>query len=266
MNFKESIQNLRNLTMQVGASPNDLVTYEAMDGYTQELMSFYNKNKLDKGTYQGNAQDLKDEIDEKEPKITRSSATNSSSTTDVATSKAIKDTFDRTNANMGITQNGTFPLTSASLGKVYRATNEKLYKCIKEYSGTSISVPNANFEELSIFENSKKIKNRWSKTLLYTGSYSETLGNTTITLNDDYNQYDFLLFLAQGDSGFAGGKYKYSNLTYTREYDIGDRFTSYGMYGADDNAIWTIKSNRELQKYSGAQYSLFKIYGIKVGW
>lgn len=135
---------------------NDLTTGgtdKALSGQMGVELKEQIDNKLDKGTYNGNAQDLKNDIDKKEPKITRSNATNSSSTTDVATSKAVKDTFDRTTANMGTTQNGNFPLTSATVGNTYRATNGKLYKCIKAYSGTSISVPNANFEELSIYNN-----------------------------------------------------------------------------------------------------------------
>lgn len=139
---------------------NDLTTGGANNALSGEMGKKLKKQvdeKLGKGTFKGDAQDLKDDIDKKEPKITRSNATNSSSDTDVATSKAVKDTMDRTTANMGTTQNGNFPLTSATVGNTYRAANGKLYKCIKAYSGTSISVPNANFEELSIFKNSEKI-------------------------------------------------------------------------------------------------------------
>lgn len=60
---------------------------------------------------------------------------------------------------MGAKQDGSFPLSVAEVGKNYRAGNGKLYKCITAYNGTEISLPNANFTELSILENSNRLDN-----------------------------------------------------------------------------------------------------------
>lgn len=60
---------------------------------------------------------------------------------------------------MGAKQDGSFPLRVAEVGKNYRAGNGKLYKCITAYNGTEISLPNANFTELSILENSNRLDN-----------------------------------------------------------------------------------------------------------
>ena len=133
-------------------------------------------------------EELRNLINSKEPKITKNSgfnlnksdAVNSSSSNTLATSAAVKTAYDkgveglnkgndalsrantansRTDTNMGVTQYGTFPLSSATAGKTYRASNGKLYICTEAYSGSQISVPNEKFEELSIYENNNRLNN-----------------------------------------------------------------------------------------------------------
>ena len=72
---------------------------------------------------------------------------------------AINELVNKTNGLAG-GYNGTFPLTSAIKDKIYLlpATN-KFYVCIKNYSGSSLTAPNANFEELSVFQNRNKLEN-----------------------------------------------------------------------------------------------------------
>ncbi|MEJ6466807.1 hypothetical protein [Fusobacterium ulcerans] len=55
---------------------------------------------------------------------------------------------------------GTFPLTTAVKEGIYLlpATN-KFYVCVENYSGSSLTAPNANFEELSVFQNRNKLEN-----------------------------------------------------------------------------------------------------------
>lgn len=56
--------------------------------------------------------------------------------------------------------NGVFPLTVASKNGIYLlpATN-KFYVCVENYSGSSLTAPNANFEELSVYTNRNKLEN-----------------------------------------------------------------------------------------------------------
>lgn len=55
---------------------------------------------------------------------------------------------------------GTFPLTKAEVNKVYLVPQTgKNYKCTKAYDGVQISAPNANFEDLSVLENSNRLSN-----------------------------------------------------------------------------------------------------------
>lgn len=62
---------------------------------------------------------------------------------------------------------GTFPLTKAEVNKVYLVPQTgKNYKCIKAYSGTQISVPNENFEDLSVLENRNRLSNLCRRTFI----------------------------------------------------------------------------------------------------
>ena len=65
---------------------------------------------------------------------------------------------DRVVAAVG-KEDGKFPLTEAVKGNVYYFTgNKKFYKC-KESQNRRVSVPDGNFEEVSIWENRKRLEN-----------------------------------------------------------------------------------------------------------
>ena len=56
--------------------------------------------------------------------------------------------------------NGMFPLSEATAGNIYyHQGNKKFYICKSNYNGTTISVPNMNFEDLSIWDNRKRLEN-----------------------------------------------------------------------------------------------------------
>lgn len=53
---------------------------------------------------------------------------------------------------------GNFPLTSAILNGIYLLpATGKFYVCTQAYNGTSLSAPNSNFEELSVFKNRDRL-------------------------------------------------------------------------------------------------------------
>lgn len=55
---------------------------------------------------------------------------------------------------------GNFPLTSAVLNGIYLLpATGKFYVCTQAYNGTSLSAPNSNFEELSVFKNRDRLDN-----------------------------------------------------------------------------------------------------------
>lgn len=69
------------------------------------------------------------------------------------------------NKDVGIMggRDGKFPLTAATKGNIYLLeSTQKYYICINDYDGIQISVPNANFEELSVYTNRSKLDNLFS--------------------------------------------------------------------------------------------------------
>ena len=68
--------------------------------------------------------------------------------------------------------NGEFPVEQAVAGNVYYfPRNQKYYYCLKSQT-SRVSVPNADFEELSIYQNRKKLENLSTK-------YKGEIGKTT---------------------------------------------------------------------------------------
>lgn len=83
---------------------------------------------------------------------------------------------------------GTFPLTTAVKEGIYLlpATN-KFYVCVENYSGSSLTAPNANFEELSVFQNRNKLENLSKTLLLFEGSiYATGTYNFLEVINMNY--------------------------------------------------------------------------------
>ena len=123
--------------------------------------------------------------------------------------------------------NGIFPLTVASKNGIYLlpATN-KFYVCVENYSGSSLTAPNANFEELSVFQNRNKlenlcaftvvtldendVKNHISKSIPYPIGYTpynskviiQALGDDTVSSSVFKINEDYTYFKAFGNAWF----------------------------------------------------------------
>lgn len=83
--------------------------------------------------------------------------------------------------------NGQFPVDQAVEGNVYYfPANQKYYYCLKSQSGRT-SVPNADFEEMSIWANKKKLENLIKVDTGITGNYT-TLGSYTYNFTKNYKQ------------------------------------------------------------------------------
>ena len=98
--------------------------------------------------------------------------------------------------------NGQFPVDQAVEGNVYFfPANQKYYYCLKSQSGRT-SVPNADFEEMSIWANKKKLENLNSFDILY--SKNDDYGNwkdLTISLEkptDDTKYSHYVIYTGQG--------------------------------------------------------------------
>ena len=115
---------------------------------------------------------------------------------------------------------GTFPLTTAVKEGIYLlpATN-KFYVCIKNYNGSSLTAPNANFEELSVYTNRKKIENLFEKNKfkplknfpLNTIKLSETAQYFSLT-SEEANALEYLVLYDTDFSGSSRSKFIYGDL------------------------------------------------------
>ena len=78
--------------------------------------------------------------------------------------------------------NGMFPLSEATAGNVYyHQGNKKFYICKSNYNGTTISVPNMNFEDISIWDNRKRLEN-----LFKINNLKYDSGNIKILINQQW--------------------------------------------------------------------------------
>lgn len=85
-------------------------------------------------------------------------------------------------------EDGKFPLNEAIAGNVYyHKGNKKFYMCKSNYNGTTISVPNMNFEDLSIWDNRKRLENLIKVDTGITGDYT-TVGKYSYTFPKNYKR------------------------------------------------------------------------------
>lgn len=98
--------------------------------------------------------------------------------------------------------NGEFPVEQAVAGNVYYfPKNQKYYYCLKSQT-SRVSVPNADFEELSIYQNRKKLENlkRNSDNIMYNGGSPVPVGRSGklpnyVTYNNILNYYFKVRFI-----------------------------------------------------------------------
>ena len=114
-----------------------------------------------------------------------------------------QDIEDRVVAAVG-KEDGKFPLTESVAGNIYYFPgNKKFYYCLKSQT-SRVSVPNADFEELSIYQNRKKLENLFKYSEIFKGraaTKGQTLGTIPsnskfieiigINYGDDNNFYYF---------------------------------------------------------------------------
>ena len=94
--------------------------------------------------------------------------------------------------------NGNFPVEQAIAGNVYYfPRNQKFYYCLKSQT-SRVSVPNADFEELSIYQNHKRLENLFSLNLIRTSQkkgykFYEKPSHTGnyINVSDTFSNVDF---------------------------------------------------------------------------
>ena len=84
-------------------------------------------------------------------------------------------------------EDGKFPLTEAIKGNVYYFPGNKKFYICKEAQNRRVSVPDGNFEELSIWENRKRLENLIKIDTGITGDYTN-LGSYTYNFQKTYKK------------------------------------------------------------------------------
>lgn len=109
---------------------------------------------------------------------------------------------------------GTFPLTTAVKEGIYLlpATN-KFYVCVENYSGSSLTAPNANFEELSVFQNRNKLENLFKKQWKF---LIEGVNIKTFSLPSDWEEIAF--YQAEGKILAGSNNYQIVTVSYPRTF------------------------------------------------
>lgn len=190
------------------------------DGERTSMIGFYNENGILDYTYLGGV------IGEFNMKLyangnayikAKNLKTNSKEIVE-----AINENKINIDTNMGTTQNGNFPLSKAIVGNTYRASNGKLYKCIKTYDGSLISVPNSNFEELSIYKNFNRLE-KLSGVFKYDLIYDDkqVLGQHNLLPGKKFSSYDYLLINGLLSSGSSDRRVVPSVLIKTSDFKLG---------------------------------------------
>ena len=139
---------------------------------------------------------------------------------------------------------GKFPLTIAEVDKIYlQEETGKFYVCIKAYNGTSLSAPNANFEELSVYKNRDRLDNLSNLEILTNSP--DIIFNEKITYPNIYKLGNIIFgfFMIKGGSVFS---YLEELITFPFTSKIEMRNFS---YAGNKNFGFLISKNTNILKY-----------------
>ena len=81
-------------------------------------------------------------------------------------------------------EDGKFPLTEAVKGNVYYFPGNKKFYICKEAQNRRVSVPDGNFEELSIWENRKRLENLFTKYGNFSVDNTKISGNISLVFKN----------------------------------------------------------------------------------
>ena len=84
-------------------------------------------------------------------------------------------------------EDGKFPLIEAVKGNVYYFPGNKKFYICKEAQNRRVSVPDGNFEELSIWENRKRLENLLTKYGNFTTDNNKLSGNISLIFKSNAN-------------------------------------------------------------------------------
>lgn len=167
-----------------------------------------------------------------------------------------QDIEDRVVAAVG-QLNGMFPLSEAIAGNIYyHQGNKKFYICKSNYNGTTISVPNMNFEDLSVWDNRKRLEN------LFTNTVELATKITKSTNIPELKNYKFWLVdisISIHLNGISHQKYTFT-ATSAVGFFYNDNFHTLGKYAVQIDTNGNITLTGEAVQNGYIKISIYGIY------
>ncbi|WP_339000954.1 phage tail protein [Fusobacterium animalis] len=166
-----------------------------------------------------------------------------------------QDIEDRVVAAVG-KEDGKFPLTESVAGNIYYFPgNKKFYYCLKSQT-SRVSVPNADFEELSIYQNRKKLEN------LFTNTVELATKITKSTNIPELKNYKFWLVdisISIHLNGISHQKYTFT-ATSAVGFFYNDNFHTLGKYAVQIDTNGNITLTGEAVQNGYIKVSIYGIY------
>ncbi|EGN67187.1 hypothetical protein HMPREF0401_01203 [Fusobacterium animalis 11_3_2] len=166
-----------------------------------------------------------------------------------------QDIEDRVVAAVG-KEDGKFPLTESVAGNIYYFPgNKKFYYCLKSQT-SRVSVPNADFEELSIYQNRKKLEN------LFTNIVELATKITKSTNIPELKNYKFWLVdisISIHLNGISHQKYTFT-ATSAVGFFYNDNFHTLGKYAVQIDTNGNITLTGEAVQNGYIKISIYGIY------
>ena len=162
---------------------------------------------------------------------------------------------DRVVAAVG-KEDGKFPLSEAVKGNVYYFTGNKKFYICKESQSRRVSVPNEKFEELSIYENRKKLEN------LFTNRVELVTKITKSTNIPELKNYKFWLVdisISIHPSAISHQKYTFT-VSSALDFFYNDNFHVLGKYAVQIDTNGNITLTGEAVQNGYIKVSIYGIY------
>ncbi len=153
--------------------------------------------------------------------------------------------------------NGMFPLSEAIAGNVYyHQGNKKFYICKSNYNGTTISVPNMNFEDLSIWENRKRLENLFTNTVELATKITKS---TNISELKNYKFWFIDISISIHLDGISHQKYTFTTSS-AIDFFYNDNFHSLGKYAIQINRNGEVILKGEAVDKGYVKVTIYGIY------
>lgn len=162
---------------------------------------------------------------------------------------------DRVVAAVG-KEDGKFPLTEAIQGNVYYFSGNKKFYICKETQNRRISVPNEKFEELSIYENRKKLENLFTNTVELATKITKS---TNISELKNYKFWFIDISISIHLDGISHQKYTFTTSS-AIDFFYNDNFHSLGKYAIQINRNGEVILKGEAVDKGYVKVTIYGIY------